>query len=94
MDSIQKIAISNACDCNINVCLHNTDNNGVKSVMQDIATIIAASVANGNVFRNHKVDSVFVIGNIFILPQDSSIYMAYINILQEIFEISVKMKEK
>lgn len=63
--------------------------NGLKPAIQDIMTIIIASVTD--IFGNYAVDFLFIMGNIFNLPQDSPIYTAHTIMLQEAFESSIQL---
>lgn len=94
MDKKKQITISNTCDCNIHLSLRNIIAFGITPVIQTITTIIAASVANTDLFGNYAVDFLFILGNVFALAQHSSLYTAYTMILQNLSEESIELKEK
>ncbi|KAI7876157.1 uncharacterized protein EV154DRAFT_68438 [Mucor mucedo] len=82
------------CDCSIIIDPQNIVDIGMKSVIQDIATIMAGSLTNTELFGNYEVDFLFVLGNVFNIPHNSMAYIVYSNMLQESVSNSIDLKEK
>jgi hypothetical protein len=90
MDDEKELEISNKCDCHIH--LRNIVDIGLKAVVQNITSIIAASLDNREFFLGYEVDFLFVLGNIHILKYNSVLYTIYTNILQEAINVSIEVK--
>jgi hypothetical protein len=94
MDDKKSIRISNVCDCTIHISLRNIIEIGLKPVIRNITTDIAASLRNNELFGNYIVKSLFIIGNMFTLSYKSPIYTAYAMILQKEIDLSIELKER
>ncbi|KAI7889097.1 uncharacterized protein EV154DRAFT_515796 [Mucor mucedo] len=94
MDSKHEFKISNECSCKITLLLRDIIENGIKPVIQDITTTIAASMANTEFFGHYEVGSLFILGNPFSLSKCSSLYAAYTLIVQKEISIAMELKEK
>lgn len=94
MDEKKRIEISNYCDCCIHISLRNTIDIGLKPVIQNITTIIAASMVNTDLFGNYAIDFLFILEEIFTLAHDSPLSIAYTMVLQEAIDVSIELKEK
>lgn len=94
MDSEKKLKINEECDCCIGISLRNIIETGLKPVMKDIASAIAASLTNKILFGNYEVDSLFVLGDPFDLSYGSKIHTVYAMITQEAMDDGLHLKEK
>lgn len=94
MDSRYNISIINGCECKIRTTLRDIIDKGLKPVLENITTVIAASLTNNSLFKQYPVEYLFTIGNTFNIKQDSLIFKAYNNILERKLKCSIESKEK
>ncbi|KAG2201453.1 hypothetical protein INT47_001502 [Mucor saturninus] len=94
MDSKHEFKVSDECSCKITLLLRDIIENGIKPVIQDITTTIAASMANTELFGHYEVGSLFILGNPFSLSKCSPLYAAYTMIVQKEISIAMELKEK
>lgn len=94
MEFKQELNIGNECPCKVTLFLRNIIEMGIKPVIQDIATTITSSMNNTTLFSNYELDFLFVMGNPFNLPYRSTIYDAYIKLVQDAIDINIELKEK
>lgn len=82
------------CDCNIDLSLRNIIDMGLKPAIQNITTIVAAVVANSDLFGNYEIDFVFILGSTFTLRHNSPLQVVYAQILQEELAASIELNGK
>lgn len=87
-----ELRISNECTCAIRICFRNIVEIGLKPVLQNIATIIAASLTKNALFGKYEVDFLFVLGNAFSMFVSSILYTAYNVLLQDAITIDIESK--
>lgn len=89
-----KFNIDNECSCGISICFLDIVEIGLKSVLDNITTIIAASLTNKELFGNYEAKYAFVMGNPFHLSQGSRIHKTYTTMLKKAIDNSIMLKEK
>lgn len=94
MNSTIKLNIDDKCDCNIDIFLCNVIEVGLKSVMEEIAAVIAASLSNKEIFGNYETDYLFMSGDPFNLSYGSLIYNAYTMVAQQAIDDSIKLNQR
>lgn len=94
MDLKIKLKINDRCDCNISIFLRDIIELGLKPVMENIATVIAASLIDKELFGYYEVNYLFVMGDPLNLSYGSTIYNAYSTIAQQAIDVGVYSKEK
>lgn len=94
MDSKTLLRTSEECFCSIVISFRNVIEVGLKSVVKNVATTIAAALTNKEMFRYYETDFVFVFGNPFNLSPSSPIYTIYTMLLQKEIDDSINIKEK
>ncbi|KAG2195026.1 hypothetical protein INT47_005626 [Mucor saturninus] len=77
LDCGKKLIINDECDCSIDIFLRDVIEVNLKSVIEDIATVKAASLTNKRIFGNYEVDYLFVLENPFGMPYNSVVYRVY-----------------
>ncbi|KAI7890894.1 uncharacterized protein EV154DRAFT_234836 [Mucor mucedo] len=93
MDKIIHISVSELCSCEIQVCLRNIIDIGLKPIIQDIAENITGAVQNTAMFGYYSVEFILVTGNMFTLMYDSPLYGVYTCMLQSEIEHSLEAKK-
>ncbi|KAG2195968.1 hypothetical protein INT47_007104 [Mucor saturninus] len=83
MTSEMSLNNNDKCACNISTLLRIIIEVNLKSVIDDMATIISATVTNKEIFGNYQVDKFFVLGDPFNLSFESSVFTAYTLIMQK-----------
>lgn len=83
MTSEMSLNSNDKCACNISTLLRIIIEVNLKSVIEDMATIISATVTNKEIFGNYQVDKFFVMGDPFNLSFESSVFTAYTLTMQK-----------
>lgn len=94
MNSKVELKFNDKCACTTTISLRNIMEIGMKSVIENIATITTTSLTNKELFGNYKVDYLFVLGDPFNLSHGSQIYNAYSLITQQVIGDDIHLKER
>lgn len=94
LDDKISLSINALCNCTVFLSLRHVIHIGVKPILYEIATVMAASLVNTNIFGNYKVDRLIVIGNVFNIKDTSPIYREYTALLQVAVDEIIRQKEK
>ncbi|KAI7881208.1 uncharacterized protein EV154DRAFT_523540 [Mucor mucedo] len=93
-DEIKQLQISKTCDCTIHITLRNIIDIGLKPVIQNITTVIAASIVNTDLFGDYIVDHLFILGDIFTVSNGAPLYNVHRLNLQKSIAASIRSKEQ
>ncbi|KAI7866798.1 uncharacterized protein EV154DRAFT_532463 [Mucor mucedo] len=94
MDEQKCVKISRTCECHIQMSLRDTIDIGIKPAIQKLTDTVAASLVSTKLFGNYEIDHAFIFEELFGLPYDTPLGMAYIKVVQESLDNSIELKEK
>lgn len=94
MDKGISIRISKACECVVNLSLRDIIDIGLKPVIQDITTVIAAAIANTDLLGNYEISHVFILGSTFIPSIKSPLQIVHTQIFQDELSSSIELNGK
>lgn len=86
--------ISKTCNCTIHITLRDIIDIGLKPVIKNITTSIAASIVNTDIFGNYTIDHLFILGDIFAVSNVSPLYNVYRLNLEKSIAVSIRSKEQ
>ncbi|KAI7891569.1 uncharacterized protein EV154DRAFT_507768 [Mucor mucedo] len=66
----------------------------MRPILQNIANVISSSLDNIDLFKNYPVTNVFIMGNVFNIIEESSLYPAVTLLLQQLFDENILYKER
>ncbi|KAI7894261.1 uncharacterized protein EV154DRAFT_478509 [Mucor mucedo] len=94
MNSKIQLNINSKCACSISIFLRDIIEVALMSVIENVATIIAASLTNKRLFGNYVANYIFVSGDPFNLSYGSKTHTTYTMLLQKSIDNAVQFKEK
>lgn len=94
LDNKKHIKIGTNCNCRIQTSLRHIIDIGLKPALENITTIIAASIENTELFGKYNVKYLFLLEEMFALKYHCPLYNAYTRLLQHTIEDSLEFKEK
>ncbi|KAI7891700.1 uncharacterized protein EV154DRAFT_506933 [Mucor mucedo] len=94
MNSKIHLSISNKCTCSISVSLRDCIEVALVSVIENMATVIAASLTNKRLYGKYAANYIFVFGDPFNVFYGSVIHTIYTMLMQKTIDDAVQFKEK
>ncbi|KAI7870693.1 uncharacterized protein EV154DRAFT_121968 [Mucor mucedo] len=94
MDYTYHLKITEECSCTIVLFLRDIIEKGIKPIIQNTATTIAASMTNSTLFGHYDIGFLFLLGDPFKLLTSSPLYIMYTAITQKAINIAIESKAK